>query len=134
MPDKGYESLFALLFSNEMTLTKRLASVSHQKEKPVAEVLRKREHILILQALVKAFEMRTMAVGYIKAITEMEISETSSAPVIFRGNTVATKSVDMYMRLTGKFLFLTDTHIIRSALSSSLCERYSPRDLAQWRR
>jgi hypothetical protein len=38
LPDKRYEGLFALLFHNDMDLTKRLARVSHQKEKPVAEV------------------------------------------------------------------------------------------------
>jgi hypothetical protein len=38
LPDKEYDPMFSLLMEDEMALTKKLASVSHSKEKPVAEV------------------------------------------------------------------------------------------------
>jgi hypothetical protein len=38
LPDKEYDPMFALLMEEEMALTKKLASVSQSKEKPVAEV------------------------------------------------------------------------------------------------
>jgi hypothetical protein len=91
LPDKDYDSLFQLLIdaSNTMSLTKKLAAVSTKKEKPVAE------------CLVKTFEMRRSAGHFIKMITSAEIENTTDPNVIFRSNTVATKAVDMYMRLTG---------------------------------
>lgn len=45
--------------------------------------------------------MRRSGVHFLKSILSAETEDTESANVLFRGNTVATKSVDMYMRLTG---------------------------------
>lgn len=74
---------------DEMDVTKKLSAVVVNKERPVAE------------ALVKAFEMRGSAPHYVKTITQNEVDSTSDPNIIFRGNTVGTKSVDMYMRLIG---------------------------------
>lgn len=54
LPDKCYDSLVALLLADGMEMTKKLASVSSKKEKPVAE------------ALVKAFEAKNCAVHFVK--------------------------------------------------------------------
>lgn len=89
LPDKCYNDLFALLVEKDCAITLRLAAVSSKKEKVVAE------------CLVKVFELRRCAVHYIKKITEAEVNTTADPNVIFRANTVCTKSVDMYLRLTG---------------------------------
>jgi len=91
LPDKHYDALFQLLIDeqNTMSLTKKLVAVSNKKEKPIAE------------CLVKTFEMKRSAVHFIKMITAAEIQSTSDPNIIFRGNTVATKALDMYMRLNG---------------------------------
>eukprot|EP01125_Pyxidicula_operculata_P007653 TRINITY_DN2594_c0_g1_i2.p1 TRINITY_DN2594_c0_g1~~TRINITY_DN2594_c0_g1_i2.p1 ORF type:complete len:400 (+),score=113.91 TRINITY_DN2594_c0_g1_i2:784-1983(+) len=89
LPDKHYFDLFQLLVANSMSVTKKLASCSNQKEKVVAD------------CLVKAFEMRNSAAHLIKVFVEDEINSTSDPNIIFRGNTVCTKSVDTFMRLTG---------------------------------
>uniref|UniRef100_A0A6B2KXY0 Ras-GAP domain-containing protein n=1 Tax=Arcella intermedia TaxID=1963864 RepID=A0A6B2KXY0_9EUKA len=89
LKESDYTSLFELLMKDNMELTKKLVAVSNKKEKPIAE------------CLVKAFEMRRLAVHFIKTITSIEIEKTSEPNIIFRENTVATKSLDMYMRLIG---------------------------------
>jgi len=48
--------------------------------------------------------MHRCAVHFIKAIIEIEVNETSSPQIIFRGNTVGTKALDMYMRLYKEYL------------------------------
>jgi len=89
LPDQSYDELFHLLLVEHMHLTKMLAAVSIKKEKAVAD------------CLVKAFEMRKTAVHFVKEITAAEITGTPDPNIIFRGNTVGTKSVDIYMRLVG---------------------------------
>uniref|UniRef100_A0A6B2L1B6 Ras-GAP domain-containing protein n=1 Tax=Arcella intermedia TaxID=1963864 RepID=A0A6B2L1B6_9EUKA len=88
LPDKNYYDLLKTLVTH-LSLIDKLVAVSNKKEKPIAE------------CLVKAFEMGRSAVHYIKHVTKTEIDETPNPSIIFRGNTVATKSVDMYMRLVG---------------------------------
>jgi hypothetical protein len=89
LPDSSYDEFFHLLLVDHMALTKMLGAVSVKKEKVVAD------------CLVKAFEMRKTGVHYVKEITESEINNTPDPNIIFRGNTVGTKSVDIYMRLVG---------------------------------
>jgi len=91
LQDKEYYTLFQILIEpeNTMSLTKKLAAISTRKEKPIAE------------CLVKTFQMKRSAIHFIKMITILEIENTEDPNVIFRGNTVATKAVDMYLRLTG---------------------------------
>jgi hypothetical protein len=89
LPDSSYDELFHLLLVEHMSLTKMFGSVSIKKEKIVAD------------CLVKAFEMRKTGVHYVKEITASEIQNTNDPNIIFRGNTVGTKSVDIYMRLVG---------------------------------
>lgn len=89
LPDSSYDELFHLLLVEHMSLTKMFGSVSIKKEKIVAD------------CLVKAFEMRKTGVHYVKEITASEINSTNDPNIIFRGNTVGTKSVDIYMRLVG---------------------------------
>eukprot|EP01130_Rhizamoeba_saxonica_P016518 TRINITY_DN7653_c0_g1_i1.p1 TRINITY_DN7653_c0_g1~~TRINITY_DN7653_c0_g1_i1.p1 ORF type:complete len:819 (-),score=184.87 TRINITY_DN7653_c0_g1_i1:54-2297(-) len=89
LQDSAYDNLFSILMDSDMEATKLLASVSFKKEKVLAE------------CLIGAFEVKKSSVHYLKQIISFEIANTPEAPVIFRGNTVATKSVDTYMRLTG---------------------------------
>eukprot|EP01120_Amphizonella_sp_Union-15-10_P011251 TRINITY_DN4722_c0_g3_i2.p1 TRINITY_DN4722_c0_g3~~TRINITY_DN4722_c0_g3_i2.p1 ORF type:complete len:559 (-),score=111.69 TRINITY_DN4722_c0_g3_i2:132-1688(-) len=87
--DISYDELFFHLIRDKMQLTKMLAAVALQKEKPVAE------------CLVKAFEMRKTGVHFLKEITSAEIQDTSDPNIIFRANTVASKAVDAYMKIVG---------------------------------
>lgn len=89
LPDKEYDDMFGLLIDDDLELTKRLALVSHGQEKQVAE------------ALVRAFDLRGSSIYYINSIMDEEIESTEDQKVIFRANSVACKSVDMYMRLIG---------------------------------
>eukprot|EP01125_Pyxidicula_operculata_P003863 TRINITY_DN1534_c0_g1_i1.p1 TRINITY_DN1534_c0_g1~~TRINITY_DN1534_c0_g1_i1.p1 ORF type:complete len:1339 (-),score=293.29 TRINITY_DN1534_c0_g1_i1:26-4042(-) len=91
LPDKPYEDLFRHLVTDDFNVIKSLASVSNQKEKIVAE------------SLVKAFDCRNsmITVKMIVSLIVAEIERTNDPNVLFRGNTVATKSLDTYMRLAG---------------------------------
>lgn len=90
LADDSYDNLFRLLLKEKMAATVMLSQASAKKEKVVAD------------CLVKAFEARKTGAHYIKTIVQAEIEATPSPNIIFRGNTVATKSVDSYMRLVGQ--------------------------------
>jgi len=89
LADDSYDSLFRLLLKDKMAATILLSQASAKKEKVVAD------------CLVKAFEARKTGAHYIKSIIQSEIENTPNPNIIFRGNTVGTKSVDSYMRLVG---------------------------------
>jgi hypothetical protein len=89
LADDSYDHLFRLLLKDKMAATILMSQASAKKEKIVAD------------CLVKAFEARKTGAHYIKTIIQSEIENTANPNIIFRGNTVGTKSVDTYMRLVG---------------------------------
>lgn len=95
LADDSYDNLFRLLLKEKMAATVMLSQASAKKEKVVAD------------CLVKAFEARKTGAHYIKTIVQAEIDATPNPNIIFRGNTVATKSVDSYMRLVGQPYLVT---------------------------
>eukprot|EP01125_Pyxidicula_operculata_P006676 TRINITY_DN229_c0_g2_i1.p1 TRINITY_DN229_c0_g2~~TRINITY_DN229_c0_g2_i1.p1 ORF type:complete len:840 (+),score=128.45 TRINITY_DN229_c0_g2_i1:31-2520(+) len=87
LSDNSYDKLFALLIDNKMELIKSFMSVMEKKPSRIAE------------NLVRVCERRRVAVGMIKEILEYQIQITNDPNVIFRSNTLATKSFDLYMKL-----------------------------------
>jgi hypothetical protein len=89
LPDMSYDCLLHVMLEDNMRLTKMFSAISTAKERHVAD------------CLVKAFETRKTAVHFLKSILGDEIETTRDPAVLFRGNTVGTKSLDIYMRLAG---------------------------------
>lgn len=89
LPDQSYDDLFFTLVKDKMQITKMFASVASKDAKLVAD------------SFVKGFEMRKIATHFVKEIISAEIESTPDVNIIFRGNSVATKALDSYMRLVG---------------------------------
>jgi hypothetical protein len=53
------------------------------------------------EALLKIFDVDQDALRLVRQLTDYEISTTKDPDIIFRGNTVVTKSLDALMRLSG---------------------------------
>ena len=65
----------------------------------LGEVSNEREECA--HSLLKIFFVRHKALKLLKAITLHEINNTENMDIIFRGNSLATKALDMYMKLVG---------------------------------
>eukprot|EP01129_Flabellula_baltica_P014571 TRINITY_DN700_c0_g1_i2.p1 TRINITY_DN700_c0_g1~~TRINITY_DN700_c0_g1_i2.p1 ORF type:complete len:730 (+),score=148.34 TRINITY_DN700_c0_g1_i2:368-2557(+) len=87
--DRDYEELLIALMHSDMGPVKKLGQISTKKEKQMAE------------CFVKAFQCKKSAVHLIKNLCDEEILRTSDPNIIFRGNTMATKSADTFMRIIG---------------------------------
>lgn len=88
-PDSIYENLFVLMCSENTYLCK---AISKGKEDILGPVASK---------LVNIFELKQCGTHYIKSLIEMDIQQCSSPQVLFRLNTLATKSLEYYMKLVG---------------------------------
>ncbi|KYR02117.1 RasGTPase-activating protein [Tieghemostelium lacteum] len=74
--------------------------------------------------LIRVFEKTGKCVFLLKSLTDHEIESTDNPDIIFRGNSLATKSVDLYMKLIG-LPYLTATigpHIKKIYSSKKSCE------------
>lgn len=89
LPDQSYDDLFACLVKDKLLKTKMFTFVASKDAKFISD------------CLVKAFEMRKLATHYVKEIISAEIQGTGDVNIIFRGNSVATKSLDIFMKLVG---------------------------------
>lgn len=89
LPDQSYDNLFACLVHDKLEKTKMFTSVAARDAKYISD------------CLVKAFEMRKLATHFVKEIITAEIQGTGDVNIIFRGNSVATKSLDIFMKLVG---------------------------------
>uniref|UniRef100_A0A2R5LNX0 Putative ras gtpase-activating protein n=1 Tax=Ornithodoros turicata TaxID=34597 RepID=A0A2R5LNX0_9ACAR len=76
------------------------------------------------QPLVKIFKGRSSVLPLLRSLASWELSKVTDPHTIFRGNTLVTKCVDEYMKLTG-ILYLQDTLkvVVAKILSEHLpCE------------
>jgi len=51
---------------------------------------------------VNIFQSQGSAVNYLNMLVSAEVNATKEANILFRGNTIATKAVDYYMKLIGR--------------------------------
>lgn len=116
LPDQSYDDLFACLVKDRLLRTKMFTSVNTKDAKFVSD------------CLVKAFEMRKLATHYVKEIITAEIQGTGDVNIIFRGNSVATKSLDIFMKLVGtQYLLKVLKPIIREiSQGKRSCELDAP--------
>jgi len=69
--------------------------------------------------IIKIFETNNTCVSLLQALNENEITATTDSHVIFRGNSLATKAMDQYMKLTGmNYLHTTLSYWINQVFAS----------------
>eukprot|EP01113_Clastostelium_recurvatum_P048527 TRINITY_DN8863_c0_g1_i1.p1 TRINITY_DN8863_c0_g1~~TRINITY_DN8863_c0_g1_i1.p1 ORF type:complete len:699 (-),score=153.32 TRINITY_DN8863_c0_g1_i1:51-2147(-) len=88
LPFSSYTDLLEILVEPDLLVVKTLGAVTKQRE-------------AVAFTLVRLFEHQNRGLQLLEALTSDEIDSTSSADIIFRGNTIATKTLDQYMKLMG---------------------------------
>ena len=88
LPISEYEELYELLLENNFEVIHLLGAVTNEKED-------------VGRSLSCIFESRGKAVELISSLATREIEDTPNPDVIFRANTLATKTLDYYMKLIG---------------------------------
>lgn len=88
LPDSQYDDLLGLILEDDFNLAKMLSKcVSPQRVTAMSH------------SLVRACERKRTAVGFVKSLLREEIRALKTYDVAFRGNTLATKSMEYYMKL-----------------------------------
>lgn len=88
LPSQYYQPLLDLILETKLTVVKLLGEASKDKA-------------LLAQELIHLFYARNQADHLIQTFVDEELSNTTSPEVLFRSNTVCTKLIDIYMKLTG---------------------------------
>ena len=87
-PKAIYEEMFKILKEDDLIIPIALGEVSSEREESA-------------HSLLKIFFARHKALLLLKALTSHEINSTENVDIIFRGNSIATKALDIYMKLVG---------------------------------
>jgi len=87
LPFKEYSELLELVLDDELTIFNALASVAGSQLEEIAGTL------------VNIFSMENRVVGFIKNLTHQEVQMTDDVNIIFRGNSLTTKVIDLYMKV-----------------------------------
>jgi len=87
-PAGFYTDLLTLLLDEKQEIVLLLSGITQERD-------------VIARSLVNIFQAKNNAVLLLNSLTGHEIDVTPSPDVIFRGNSLATKSVDVYMKLIG---------------------------------
>uniref|UniRef100_A0A6B2KZB8 Ras-GAP domain-containing protein n=1 Tax=Arcella intermedia TaxID=1963864 RepID=A0A6B2KZB8_9EUKA len=107
LDDQNYDDLFSLLFEDKMKIIKMTSTTYERKPGRIAE------------SIVRTFEFRRTAVHYLKEILNHEIENTKDPNAIFRNNSLATKSFEIYLKL----IALPHLHKMLSGLISDIYKR-----------
>jgi hypothetical protein len=112
LPDASYIPLLKCLLKNEMTLTLRVLRALGPKTSQG------------VTWFVQGFETQLSALHLLKTLLKEEITHNTDPRVLFRANTIATKAMDVYMRLRGlSYLHRTLAPILHDICQSkSSCE------------
>jgi len=88
-PAEMYTELKSLIIDDhDFRIAAALGKVTNEKEEAAHN-------------FVRLFECYNKTFDFLKSITDYEINITSDSNVIFRGNSIATKGIDQYMKLVG---------------------------------
>lgn len=88
LPSQYYTPLLDILLDDKLVVVKMLAKASKDKT-------------LVAQELINIFYARNKADYLIQRFIDDELADTSSPDVLFRSNSVCTKLIDFYMKITG---------------------------------
>ncbi|EGG23380.1 RasGTPase-activating protein [Cavenderia fasciculata] len=88
LPLESYQPLLSHLQQEDMSAVHILGNITKQRE-------------AVANNLIRVFEKTGHCLSLLKSLTEHEIDTTDNPDIIFRGNSLATKSVDLYMKLIG---------------------------------
>eukprot|EP00160_Parvularia_atlantis_P001525 Unigene1121_Nuclearia_a/m.3601 Unigene1121_Nuclearia_a/g.3601 ORF Unigene1121_Nuclearia_a/g.3601 Unigene1121_Nuclearia_a/m.3601 type:complete len:212 (+) Unigene1121_Nuclearia_a:529-1164(+) len=89
LPSREYATLVSLVTRPDLALPRALAKIAANKLEKVAGLL------------LRVFFLRNRAYEYVKGLVLSEIRSTENASIIFRGNSLATKTLDLYMKIVG---------------------------------
>jgi len=107
-----YRKLIELLCEDEkFTIIKLLGKITSERE-------------TVASILVKIFQARGQVISFLREMTAYEIQSTSNPDIIFRGNSLVTKALDVYMKFVGMpYLHTTLKHIIKEiCIRKPICE------------
>jgi len=93
LPGPLYDDLLELLTDRNLTLVKLLGEVT-------SEGADREDCEHLIQSIVRVFEEKNIALNLLSKLTQDEI-ETSSSDTLFRANSLATKTVELYMKFIG---------------------------------
>ncbi|KAF2069743.1 hypothetical protein CYY_008934 [Polysphondylium violaceum] len=106
LPLQSYMPLLDLLQDDNLYTIHMMGRVTKQRE-------------AVSSNLIRVFEKTNKCIFLLKALTDHEIDSTDNPDIIFRGNSLATKSVDLYMKLVGiPYLSQTIGPLIKKIYSS----------------
>jgi hypothetical protein len=108
-PKAIYEDMFKVLTEEDLLIPITLGEVSSEREE-------------CAHSLLKIFFSRHKALLLLKSLTTHEINSTENVDIIFRGNSQATKALDVYMKLVGSAYlqgtlgkFITDVYKLKKS-------------------
>eukprot|EP01132_Coremiostelium_polycephalum_P005419 gene5419-6758_t len=106
LPLESYSPLLEHLQEDDLRTIHLLGQVTKQRES-------------VSHNLIRVFEKTDKCIFLLKSLTEHEIDSTDNPDIIFRGNSLATKSFDLYMKLIGiSYLSQTIGPLIKKIYSS----------------
>ncbi|GAM22712.1 hypothetical protein SAMD00019534_058870, partial [Acytostelium subglobosum LB1] len=119
LPLQSYMPLLRLLQNERLTLVHILSNTSSNREQ-------------LASILIRVFEKSDRCVSLITSLTDKEIEITDNPDIIFRGNSLATKSLDLYMKLIGlKYLAGTVGPLVKKIVKANKSCEIDPTKMAK---
>lgn len=95
LPSDSYNQLFELIMKDNLGIICALGNVTSERD-------------YVAQTITNLFESKGQSLLLLNTLSSEEVDTTPNPEVIFRGNTIATKSLDAYMKLVGlSYLYKT---------------------------
>jgi len=96
LPFKEYQEFLDLFLDDQLTCATALAKATNAQLDEVAGTL------------VNIFAMKNRVTDFVCKLTSIEVSKTDRGNILFRGNSLGTKVIDLYMKMVG-FDYLNET-------------------------
>eukprot|EP01137_Pigoraptor_chileana_P032331 Opistho-2@21542 len=111
LPLTEYSQLKTLVIAPDMGAIQAIGNVGKDREE-------------VARTLLKIFQTENRATEFLRQLNAIEVSSTEDPNTIFRGNSLATKAMDQYMKLTGlPYLHQTVGDAVKKLFESNLsCE------------